>query len=100
MPLKKLLQKTCKFTFEEICDIVVDEENFATADEENLEATYVNEENTAEANVEFTQEEVEGEPLNVEEVAQVAETTEAKKPAKKFDFKGLASKVNASKSEE
>lgn len=111
MPLKKLLQKTCKYDFEEICDIVVDENDFVTADEENLDATYVNEElespveenaDTATASVEFTQEETEGEPFDISEMvpAEEASEEEISKVAKKFDFKGLANKVNASKNEE
>ena len=95
MPLKKLLQKTCKYDFEEICDIVVDENDFVTADEENLEATLVNEEvesvveentDTATAAVEFsqdvqpevevTQEEVEGEPFDISEMVPSEEVAE------------------------
>lgn len=105
MPLKKLLQKTCKVTFEEICDIIVDENDFVTADEENLSATYVNEESTFEvespSNVEFTQEEVEGEPFDVAQMEETENTEEVEEVApKKFDFKGLADKVNASKNDE
>lgn len=110
MPLKKLLQKTCKYDFEEICDIVVDENDFVTADEENLEATLVNEEaesvvennaDTATATVEFTQEEPEGEPFDISEMVPAEEASEEEiaQVAKKFDFKGLASKVNAKKAD-
>lgn len=38
MPLKKALQKELRFTFLEICDIVVDEKDFNTADIDNPEA--------------------------------------------------------------
>ena len=125
MPLKKLLQKTCRYDFEEICDIVVDENDFATADEENLDATLVNEESetvvednadAATAAVEFTQEETEGEPFDISEMVPAEETSEEEisemvpaeetseeeisTVAKKFDFKGLANKVNAAKSDE
>lgn len=129
IPLKKLLQKTCKLDFVEICDIVVDEDSFVTANEEDLGATYVDEEgaiveDNANSFVQYTQDEVEGEPFDMSEMEQagetfdrsaefthdevapaeeateeVAEETEAAAP-KKFDFKGLANKINANKNEE
>ena len=160
IPLKKLLQKTCKFKLEDICDITIDEDSFVTADEENIEATFVNEEavdsvyDNANSFVQYTQEAVDGEPFGFEEMQPASETFdrsaeftheevapmdyapvyEAEAPVyeqftapeefvapveetvapteevvapaeevvapKKFDFKGLANRINANKPDE